>query len=154
MFAIGLYQKSFHRTKIFVLMLFNMVAKLEQRSVINFLVVEKFKLCEIYRRMCVVYGEAYFCRYSLTETRGFFSVCLLIWSDWSQKVTKSLISNNSASLFIYIQKAWEGPRGVIVEALDWGNVVSSLIPLGKVWTPLMDGLNSVTVVLLEEWLWH
>ena len=32
-------------------------SSLEQQSVINFLVVEKSKPCEIYRRMCDVYIE-------------------------------------------------------------------------------------------------
>ena len=34
--------------------------QIEQRSVIKYLLAEKYKLCEIYRRMCDVYGEAYF----------------------------------------------------------------------------------------------
>ena len=34
--------------------------KIEQSSVIKFWEVEKCKLCEIYARMCDVYGEAYF----------------------------------------------------------------------------------------------
>ena len=34
--------------------------QLEQRSVIKFFVVIKWKLCEIYIRMCDVYGEASF----------------------------------------------------------------------------------------------
>ena len=34
--------------------------RLGQRSVIKFLVAEKSKPCEIYRRMCDVYGEACF----------------------------------------------------------------------------------------------
>ena len=35
-------------------------SKLEQRSVIKFLVAEKCKPCEIYRKMCNVHGEACF----------------------------------------------------------------------------------------------
>ena len=34
--------------------------RLEQRSIIKFLLVEKCKPCEIYNRLCDVYGEAYF----------------------------------------------------------------------------------------------
>ena len=34
--------------------------RFEQRSVIKYLVAEKCKLCEIYRRICDVYGEACF----------------------------------------------------------------------------------------------
>ena len=35
-------------------------SRLEQRSIIKFLVVERYKPYEIYRRMCDVYGEACF----------------------------------------------------------------------------------------------
>ena len=34
--------------------------RVEQRSVIKFLATEKYKLSEIYRRMCNVYGEVCF----------------------------------------------------------------------------------------------
>ena len=62
LFGIGLY---LNLTKEFVLRLFKMAiikkcSRLEQRSVIKFLVAEKCKQCEVYRRMCNVYGEAYF----------------------------------------------------------------------------------------------
>ena len=33
-------------------------SSLEQKFIINFLVAKKWKPCEIYRRMCDVYGEA------------------------------------------------------------------------------------------------
>ena len=53
--------------KIFILMLFKMIANqtqgfgLEQRSVIKFLVVEKYKSCKIYfKKTCDMYGEACF----------------------------------------------------------------------------------------------
>ena len=36
------------------------LSSLDQRSVFKSLVAEKCKLCEIYRRMCNVYGEACF----------------------------------------------------------------------------------------------
>ena len=35
-------------------------SRLEQRSVIIFLVAEKCKLCDTYRRMCDVHREVYF----------------------------------------------------------------------------------------------
>ena len=35
-------------------------SRLEQKSVIKLLVVEKGKSCEIYKRMCDVNGEVYF----------------------------------------------------------------------------------------------
>ena len=35
-------------------------SSLEQRSVIKFLLTEKCKSCEIYRKMCDVYGEVCF----------------------------------------------------------------------------------------------
>ena len=61
------YSKNyFNLTKIFVLKLFKIMAiqtkcsRLEQRSVIKSLVAEKWKLCEIYRKMCDMYGEACF----------------------------------------------------------------------------------------------
>ena len=34
--------------------------QIEQRSVIKYSLAEKYKACEIYRRMCDVYGEACF----------------------------------------------------------------------------------------------
>ena len=67
MFGIGLEQKYFNLTEIFVLRLFKMVtnktecSKLEQRSVIKFLVAEKCKPYEIYKSM-YVYSEEYFSR--------------------------------------------------------------------------------------------
>ena len=52
----------FDFTKIFVLSLFielvNQSCWLEKSFVIKLLVAEKSKPCEIYRRMCDVYGEA------------------------------------------------------------------------------------------------
>ena len=60
--------------KIFVLRLFKMVAnqkqcfRLEQRSLIRFLIATKSKPCDIYRRMYVVYGEAYFSQKRFTNT--------------------------------------------------------------------------------------
>ena len=66
-FGIVLSQELFFNlTKIFVSRLFKMAANqtdccwLEQRSVIKFLVVKKYKSCEISRRMCVQNREAYF----------------------------------------------------------------------------------------------
>ena len=61
----------FNLAKIFVLRLFKMAANqtecftLEQRSVIKFLLVEKGKPCEIYRRM-------------FTETHVLLEICLQI----------------------------------------------------------------------------
>ena len=60
-----------NRTKIFVLRLFKIAAanqtecsRLEQRSVIKFVVAEKCKPCEMYRRMCDIYGETCLCFWS------------------------------------------------------------------------------------------
>ena len=56
--------KNYLNHKKYVLRLFKMVAnptecsKLEQRSVMKFLMAEKHKACEIHRRMCDVYEEA------------------------------------------------------------------------------------------------
>ena len=56
----------FDLTKIFVLRKFKTAtnqtehSRFEQRSLIKFLVAEKCKPCEIYRRTCDVYREAYF----------------------------------------------------------------------------------------------
>ena len=62
-----IYSKNyFNLAEIFILRIFKMAAnqtessRLEQRSVIKFLVAEKCKPCEIYRRMSDVYGEACF----------------------------------------------------------------------------------------------
>ena len=38
----------------------NQSSKLEQRYVVKFLVTKKYKPCENYKRMCDMYGEAYF----------------------------------------------------------------------------------------------
>ena len=58
------YSKNcFSFAKMFVLRLFEMVenqkqcSKLEQRSVVKFLLAEKYKPCKIYRRMRDVHGE-------------------------------------------------------------------------------------------------
>ena len=47
--------------------------QIEQRSVIKYLLAEKCKACEIYRRMCDVYGEACFSQrnFSKWATHGF-----------------------------------------------------------------------------------
>ena len=58
----------FNLVKIFVLRLFKMASncaessRLEHRSVIKFLVAKNCKSCDIYRRMCGLSGEAYFCQ--------------------------------------------------------------------------------------------
>ena len=60
-------------TEIFVLGLLRIVAnqtecsRLEQRSVIKFLLAEKCKPCEIYTRMCIVYREAWLSQRLLTN---------------------------------------------------------------------------------------
>ena len=66
LFGTGLYKNYFNHTKIFVLRLFKMAtnkneySRLEQRSVIKFLMADKCKPCEIYWRICNVYEEACF----------------------------------------------------------------------------------------------
>ena len=47
---------------------------LEQRSVIKFLVAEKSKLCEIYKRMGDAYREACF------SQKMFANMCLSLWA--------------------------------------------------------------------------
>ena len=42
-------------------------SKPEQRPVINFSVAEKSKLCEMYRRLCDVYGETGFSKRNIYE---------------------------------------------------------------------------------------
>ena len=49
-------------------MVANQYSKLEQRSVINFLLAEKCKPCEIYRRICNVYGETCFSEKSVHKS--------------------------------------------------------------------------------------
>ena len=57
-------------------------SRLEQRSVIIFLVSEKCKPREIYRRMCDVYGEAYFSqKYVYQWTKCGFATMSLILKD-------------------------------------------------------------------------
>ena len=41
--------------------------RLEQRSVIKYLMTENCKPCEIYKRMCDVYGEACFSQKFITK---------------------------------------------------------------------------------------
>ena len=41
--------------------------QIEQRSVIKYLLAEKYKLCEIYRKMCGVYGEACFSQRNVSK---------------------------------------------------------------------------------------
>ena len=48
----------------------------KQRSVIKFLVAEKCKPCEIYRRMCDAYGEACFSHKKITNE---IKMSLLLW---------------------------------------------------------------------------
>ena len=67
MFGIGLLPNFFlNLTNISILRLFKMItnqtecSRLEQRSVIKCSVAEKCKPCEIYKRMCDVYGEVCF----------------------------------------------------------------------------------------------
>ena len=42
----------------------------EQRSATKFLVAENCKPCDIYRRMCHFYEEAYFCKKNKMFTNG------------------------------------------------------------------------------------
>ena len=55
--------------------------KFEQRPVIQFFVAEKCKLCEIYRRIRDVYGEAYF---SKNIFRNRLNMGFSLW-DWVEK---------------------------------------------------------------------
>ena len=48
-------------------------SRLEQRSVIKYLVTEKYKLYEIYRRMWDVYGEACFSPKKFTNGQNMFA---------------------------------------------------------------------------------
>ena len=86
----------FNLANIFVLRLFKMAAyqtkwfRLEQRSVIKFLVTEKCKPCESYRRMCDVRGAfnkfpAFFVQaFKIVVNSWKFSMLLLyiLWDDW------------------------------------------------------------------------
>ena len=76
-------------------MLFKMTAnqikcsKIEQKSVIEYLTVEKYKSCEVYRRICDVYGETYFSQKSFTNglTR--------VWHyepEWKRQSMKQILS--------------------------------------------------------------
>ena len=76
LFGIGWSQKNyFSFTNIFTLRLFKMIAnqvkcsRLEQRSIIKFLLAENCKPCEIYRRICDVYGEARFIKKKMFTNR-------------------------------------------------------------------------------------
>ena len=69
-----IYSKNYSNlTKIFLLKLFKIVAnqrersRYEQRSVIKFLLAEKGKPCEIYRKMCYVYEEVCFSQKMFTN---------------------------------------------------------------------------------------
>ena len=84
-------KKYFNLTKIFVLWLFKMTVnqnlRLGQRSVIKHLVAEKSKQWEINKRMCDVYGEAYFSPKMLTNVLN-IGLPLQNWIEkslWSEK---------------------------------------------------------------------
>ena len=77
-----LYIKNYlNLAKIFVLPLFKMATNQTECSsaVIKFLVAEKCKLCEIYRRMCDMYGDAYFTKKNVFFTSG-LNIGLLLWA--------------------------------------------------------------------------
>ena len=72
LFGIGLEPNYFNLTKIFAVETIQNGSKskctrLEQRYVIEFLLTEKCKPCEIYRRICDVNGEAYFSQEMFTN---------------------------------------------------------------------------------------
>ena len=82
----------FNHAKIFLLRLFRMVAnttvytRLEQRSLIRFLVAEKCKPCEIYRRMYNVYRKAFLVQKIFTDE---LNMGLLLQS-WRENVVETL----------------------------------------------------------------
>ena len=63
MFVLRLFKKTANQTE---------CSSLEQMSVIKFLVAEKCKLYEIYRRMCDVYANAYFSQNNVYKWANFF----------------------------------------------------------------------------------
>ena len=83
-------KKYFNPAKIFVLRQFKMVTNRSTsglKSVIKSLVAEKCKPCEIYRRMCDVYRQAYFNSENVYRSRNLFSpicssVILELKEDW------------------------------------------------------------------------
>ena len=54
-------------------------SRLEQKSLIKFLVTENCKSCEIYTRMCDLYGEAYLVNKNVYKwaKHGFATICLV-----------------------------------------------------------------------------
>ena len=82
----------FNLAKVFVLRLFKMAAnhccRLEQRSVIKFLVTEKCKQCEIYKRMCDVYGKACF---SLKMFTNGLNIGLLLRAWMGEKILGAVL---------------------------------------------------------------
>ena len=90
----------FNLTKIFVLIQFKMAASqtecssLEQRSVIKFLLAKMCKPCEVYKRMCHVYGEACFNQFfSYKWAKHGFATTSQSQnnSPWSEKHTELLV---------------------------------------------------------------
>ena len=84
----------------FLLRLFKMVAnqtvssRFEQRSIINFFNAEKFKQCEIYRRMCDVYEEVCFSPRNVYK----WTKCELKWQSIEWKHPDSLVKKKIQAL--------------------------------------------------------
>ena len=79
-------------------------SRLEQKSVINFLVTVKCKPCEIYSRICDVYWEAYFTQRNLNKwakhrfiTKSLSQKMETHWLTGKEKVLGTAVSKDGYS---------------------------------------------------------
>ena len=131
------YSKNyFNAAKIFLLRLFRMAANQTvlqawiEKSIIKFLMAEKFKLHENYKRMYDVHRDAYFCQRHLYKWAKGASLWCNGWSDGLWKRVQNPVWLLHSLSGKYSWERYEPPY------------------------PPSYRLNSTITVLQGEWLWH
>ena len=95
-------------------------SRLKQRSAIKFLLAEKRKTCEIYRRICDVLGETYFCKQMFTNGLDCFKK-FEIDEDWPRWLTIAITPEMTDSVNAltlterrFVEEEISAPRGISV----------------------------------------
>ena len=95
--------------------------RLEQRFVIEFLVIEKCKLCEIYWRKCDVYGDVCFRNKITNGLNIFFSQrawkdSSWSWNTFSGKKKRAQVQRPVREVMLTV--SWDKKRTVIIDFLE------------------------------------
>ena len=113
-------------------------SRLEQRSIINVLVAEKCKPCEIYRRMCNVYGEVRFNNF--TNSHFLLNHRSISWIFLRRTLSDYWYSD--------VWNVWKGRIGPFGESLFW--LVVCFFFFFLAYQPLLSYFMPKSVIVAEE----